>query len=237
MTKSFSNLVFEGGGVKGIAYVGALQVLAQKGILQQVQAVAGTSAGSIVSALLALGYEADGISKIMNELDFTKLEDSWDPLRIPFTYGLYKGEYFLNWMRQRVAEAPGKNLTEQASFADCKKAGCKDLRVFATDLNTKQVKEFSFATTPTVPVAEAVRASMSIPLFFKAWQFSNNNPDNHIYVDGGVVLNYPITAFDTGIEPNLQTLGFFLNDVHGVSTSVNLKYDQVLDYIKSLFDT
>jgi NTE family protein len=217
--------------------VGALQVLQEKNILQQVKAVAGTSAGSIVAALLSLGYDAAGISTIMNELDFSKLEDGWDPLRIPFTYGLYKGDYFLNWMRQRVKEAPGKNLPETATFADCKNAGCKELHVFATDLNSKTVKEFCFAATPTVPVAEAVRASMSIPLFFKAWQFSNSNPDNHIYVDGGVVLNYPITVFDTGAEPNMQTLGFFLKNMHGISTSIDLKYDQIVSYIKSLFDT
>jgi NTE family protein len=237
MSFNYSNLVFEGGGVKGIAYVGALQVLQQKNILQQVKAVAGTSAGSIVAALLSLGYDATGISTIMNELDFSKLEDGWDPLRIPFTYGLYKGDYFLNWMRQRIKEAPGKNLSETATFADCKNAGCKDLHVFATDLNIKNVKEFCIASTPTVPVAEAVRASMSIPLFFKAWQFSNSNPDNHIYVDGGVVLNYPITVFDTGDEPNMQTLGFFLENMYGVSTSIDLKYDLIIGYIKSLFDT
>jgi NTE family protein len=237
MSLNYSNLVFEGGGVKGIAYVGALQVLQDKNMLQQVKAVAGTSAGSIVAALLSLGYDAVAIHTIMNELDFSKLEDGWDPLRIPFTYGLYKGDYFLNWLRQRVKEAPGKNLTETASFADCKNAGCKDLYVFATDLNTKNIKEFSFANTPTVPVAEAVRASMSIPLFFKAWQFSNGNPDNHIYVDGGVVLNYPITVFDSGVIPNMQTLGFFLRNINGVNASSDLKYDQIITYIRSLFDT
>ncbi len=237
MNLNYSNLVFEGGGVKGIAYTGALQVLQEKNLLPQIKSVAGTSAGSIVAALLALGYDATGISTLMNDLDFSKLEDGWDPLRIPFTYGLYKGDYFLHWMRRQIAAAPGKNLPETATFEDCKNAGCKDLHVFATDLNIKDVKEFCFDKTPTVPVAEAVRASMSIPLFFKAWQFSNNNPDNHIYVDGGVVLNYPLTVFDTGAEPNMQTLGFFLKNMHGVSTSIDLKYDQIVGYIKSLFDT
>ena len=56
MPYHFRNLVFEGGGVKGIAYIGAMQVLEEKGILTSVQRVGGTSAGAINATLLALGY-------------------------------------------------------------------------------------------------------------------------------------------------------------------------------------
>ena len=52
----FRNLIFEGGGVKGIAYVGALQVLEEHGILSDVVRVGGTSAGAINSVLLACDY-------------------------------------------------------------------------------------------------------------------------------------------------------------------------------------
>ena len=54
----FRNLVFEGGGVKGIAYVGALEVLDQEGILKDIKRVAGTSAGAMVAVLVGLGYSA-----------------------------------------------------------------------------------------------------------------------------------------------------------------------------------
>jgi len=55
----FRNLVFEGGGVKGIAYVGAMEVLEEKGILGDVRRVGGTSAGAINAVLLAAGYSND----------------------------------------------------------------------------------------------------------------------------------------------------------------------------------
>jgi NTE family protein len=48
MAYPFTNLVFEGGGVKGVAYGGVLEVLDQQGILDQIQNVAGTSAGAII---------------------------------------------------------------------------------------------------------------------------------------------------------------------------------------------
>ncbi|MFO7642865.1 MAG: patatin-like phospholipase family protein, partial [Desulfosarcina sp.] len=55
MTSQFRNLVFEGGGVKGIAYVGAMQVLAQRGLLEDILRVGGTSVGAIQALMVALG--------------------------------------------------------------------------------------------------------------------------------------------------------------------------------------
>ncbi len=227
------NLAFKGGGVLGIAYAGAIEVLEEKQMLQQVQRVAGTSAGAITAALLSLRYNAAEILQIVQSTDFKSFEDGWNPLRVTTKYGLYEGNTFLSWIRQRITN---KGLSETATFADFKNAGMRDLHVYATDLNSQGLKEFSFEQTPNVIVAEAVRSSMSIPLFFEAWTFSNNNPDNHIYVDGGMVYNFPITAFDNG-NPNPQTLGFFLQNLSGTQTNTGLTYDHLLKYVSDLFDT
>ena len=56
MAYHFRNLVFEGGGVKGIAYLGALDVLGSKGILEAIERIGGTSAGAINAVLLGLGF-------------------------------------------------------------------------------------------------------------------------------------------------------------------------------------
>jgi len=56
MTYKFKNLIFEGGGVKGIAYVGAIKVLEEKGIMSSIVRVGGTSAGAINAVLVGLGY-------------------------------------------------------------------------------------------------------------------------------------------------------------------------------------
>ena len=58
MSYPFRNLVFEGGGVKGLAYVGAMEVLESEGIGEKVRRVGGTSAGSINAVLFAAGYSA-----------------------------------------------------------------------------------------------------------------------------------------------------------------------------------
>jgi NTE family protein len=234
MSNNITNLAFKGGGVLGIAYAGAIQVLQDKNILQQVQRVAGTSAGAITAAMVSLKYTAEEIRSIVQATDFKSFEDNKNPLRVTTKYGLYEGDAFLTWMKQQIT---AKGLPATATFADFKTAGMLDLHVFATDLNAKELKEFSFATTPTVIVAEAVRASMSIPLFFQAWQFSNSNPDNHLYVDGGMVYNFPITIFDNGGSPNQQTLGVYLTDLGTAPPPSTLGYDHLFQYIRDLFET
>ena len=138
MTYQFTNLVFEGGGVKGIAYAGALQVLTDRGIMPQIKQVAGTSAGAITATLLALGYTAGEIKPIIMDLDFKKFEDGWDPLRIPLEYGLYKGHTFLVWLQQMITN---KNFPADITFADLyKQNNGIGLFVFATDLNIYDIK-------------------------------------------------------------------------------------------------
>ena len=246
---TIKNLAFKGGGVLGIAYAGAIKVLEEKNLLSGIEQVAGTSAGAITAALVSLNYTADQIKAIVNGTSFKSFEDKEDPLRIPFTYGLYAGDALLKFIQNGITGTgfgiPGVNptgLSANATFTDLKNHAVingqktKDLHVFSTDLNLQVVQEFSFETTPDTIVAEAIRASMSIPLFFKAWQFSNQKPNNHIFVDGGVVYNYPLTAFDNGPEPNSETLGFYLTD-DKPPVDNGLSMDHINHYLKFLFET
>lgn len=228
------NLAFKGGGVLGIAYAGAIKVLEDNRILPNVERVAGTSAGAITAALLSLRYDAATIYDIVKATDFKSFEDHKDYARIVTKYGLYKGDAFLEWMKDKIVK---KGFSENATFTDFHNKGCRDLHVFATDLNTQSLKEFSFKTTPNTIVAEAVRASMSIPLFFEAWTFSNETPDNHLYVDGGMIYNFPITIFDNNGTPNPETMGLYLSNLSSKPVINSLKYDHVLDYIKIVFGT
>jgi NTE family protein len=82
MDYPFRNLIFEGGGVKGIAYVGAMKVLENKKIIKNIRRVGGTSAGAINAALFALNYSNDETREIIRNLDFNKfMDDSWGYMR------------------------------------------------------------------------------------------------------------------------------------------------------------
>ena len=225
--KTIESLVFKGGGVLGMAYAGAIEALEEQKILQKVKRSAGTSAGSVVALMVALGYTSAEIKKVVNDTNFKDFEDHWNPLRVATEYGLYKGDFLLSWIQGIVAEKASKDIT----YSEMKAQGFKELKVYSTNLNTQLIQEFSADETPDVTVAESVRASMSIPLFFAAWKFPENIPNNHIYVDGGVLYNYPINAFE--LE---TTLGFFLHDKHDLGGS-DLEHDNLLEYVGSLFQT
>ena len=77
----FTNLVFEGGGVKGVAYLGALEVLEERGILGQITRVAGASVGGLNAVLFSLGYSMAETRKVIWSLDFRKFMTSKGVLR------------------------------------------------------------------------------------------------------------------------------------------------------------
>lgn len=190
----FRNLVFEGGGVKGIAYVGALEVLDEKQILGGIRRVGGTSAGAINATLLALGYTLQEQEQILQNLDFKKfLDDDFglvrDSARLLAEFGWYKGDFFHRWISKLVKEKLG---SRDATFQDLRDTGHPDLYVYATNLSTNFGEVFSVERTPTERIADAVRISMSIPLFFAAVR----NARRDVYVDGGVLNNYPVKLFD-----------------------------------------
>lgn len=229
------NLVIKGGGVLGIAYTGALLELEKRGELKYIEKIGGTSAGAIMGTLVALGYTPKEIYQISYETDFKTFEDGrlLNKVDVINTYGINPGDTFLEWITEKITR---KGLKVKATFADFYKAGMLDLNVFATDLNEQRLAHFSFERTPDVCVAEAVRASMSIPLFFDAYQFQGNNPDNHIYVDGGIIFNYPLSCFDNGFE-NKETLGLFVGDLSGVHPDNGLKFCHFIQYMKALVNS
>ena len=207
MKYPFTNVVFEGGGVKGIAYGGALEVLEEQAILPEVKHVAGTSAGAITATLVALRYTPAEVKSLLYNLDFSKFEDGrfGGLLRLLRRYGYYKGDYYLGLMRCLVAGKTNNN--PRATFADLERLGMRRLHVFTADLNRRKARELSLEESPDFEVALAARMSGSFPLFFASIRQGGD-----VYVDGGVLRNYPIDAFDTKEGINPATLGFVLEN-------------------------
>lgn len=207
----YRNLVLEGGGVKGAAYAGALLVLDANGLLRPIERVAGTSAGAITALLVALGYSAREVMQILLDLDFSRFRDGKelaDVDRLFTRFGWYKGDFALCLFECWVEQKSGDRRTTFGQLARLRRerpaAGFRELHVFGTDVNAHRWVEFSAATQPEVALADAARISMSIPLFFAAREFQG-----HVFVDGGVLINYPIRAFD-GETANEGTLGLHL---------------------------
>jgi NTE family protein len=199
----YNKLVFEGGGVKGLAYVGALQAVEEAGIRPDVKSVAGASAGAITAALIAMGFSAADLKSQLMNLNLNVFEDGalTGGLRVLTKYGYFKGDAFLHWMQDRVREKLGD---KDATFATLHAKTGFDTRVVACDLSRRTAVVLSHETTPQLPVALGVRMSISIPLFFAAVPSGGE-----LYVDGGTMWNYPISIFDVDDEDPV-VLGFHL---------------------------
>jgi len=234
----YKNLVLEGGGVRGLAYAGVFSVLEQKGILQQVEKVAGSSAGAIAGMMVSLGFTAREIDSLMIELPVQKFNDGKGGVvgkykRVKKDFGIYKGEAFEKWLQQLVAHKTGNTLLtfEQLHQMSLGNKNYKDLYCTGTNLSKQRLEIFSYTHTPSMPIALAVRISSGIPLYFEPVALDNQLQEIkksdtvsfvNYYIDGGMLCNYPISMFDTctdgGANPllcdhlkfNTQTIGIKL---------------------------
>jgi NTE family protein len=224
--KTIENLAFKGGGVLGAAYAGVYKALQEVRLLGSdgagnvygnVKRVAGTSAGAIFATMVALGLTAEQTAAVLKKTNFQDFLD-WDD-KFAEHGGFLIGDLFLNWMRQLVRDHLPSKL-DNPTFADLADAIgdtnshpllYKDLHVFSHQDWPGRTVEFSAQTTPDVQIAEAVRASMSIPFIFQPWTFVGSEKYPGPFFDGGTSFNYPVSAFDSG-EANKKTLGFYLSE-------------------------
>lgn len=195
MASQFRNLIFEGGGVKGIAYVGAMQILEGRGILPDIVRVGGTSAGAINALIFSLGYTIAEQQEILRSTDFREfMDDSFgiirDTVRLAELFGWHKGKFFKGWIGDLIEARLG---SRRATFGDLLEKGRPSLYVVGTNLSTGYAEVFSAERHASMELATAVRISMSLPLFFTAVRYGKRRD---VYVDGGVQLNYPIKLFD-----------------------------------------
>ena len=237
-----ADAVFEGGGVKGIGLVGALSVAESKGYVWE--NVAGTSAGAIVAALVAAGYEAGELKKIIGSLDYNRFKDKGAVDRIPLfgplvsllsEKGIYEGNFLEDWIRDLLLRKGVR------TFGDLVRPGEKDkrykykLNVIAADITNELLVVLptgieKYGENPDrLEVYKAVRMSMSIPLFFEPVKFRNN-----YFVDGGILSNFPVWLFDSPGLPEWPTFGFKLIEPdYGKPNRI----EGPLDFLKSIVGT
>ncbi|MCY6371187.1 patatin-like phospholipase family protein [Clostridium ganghwense] len=272
MYYKINNLVFEGGGVLGIAYLGVLNFLYNHDILQNIKRVAGTSAGAITACLTSFSLPFDEMKKLADTIDYRKIPQKGtqpDLKRIPTVlkkemeeifedidciyrliknYGWYSSEYFYEWIKEQISsQFDSSKKLPPYTFEDFrnpyihkKQRPFLDLYIIGTDISTDSSKVFSYETTPHMDVAEAVRISMSIPLFFESIKINEDKtsekPMTHIFSDGGVMRNYPINLFDSNYFMDIIIDGVNVQTI-GARFKSKIKYNEInnfIEYIENL---
>lgn len=259
--REIKNLVFEGAGIRGIAYSGVLRELESNKILNGVEKVGGTSAGAITALMVSIGYNSDEIYDIISKTKFQKFNDGQYMFiggfsRLNSKFGWYKGDAFTKWLENIISEKTGN---PDITFAELKTKGYKDLHVTATCMNKQKLLIFSADTYPKMKIKDAVRISMSIPLYFEAifidsegtvFENSSDKKGLDVVVDGGIIGNFPIFMFDSvvvdsmNIEtriPNFHTVGIRIdsdNQIKNDSLSkelVPIEINNMNDYLQAFY--
>jgi NTE family protein len=220
-----ADLVLEGGGVKGIALAGALAELLPR---YRFNRVAGTSAGAIAAAFVAAGADAEEIRAALDRLDYARVPDSWLPVPglsaaggLLLREGAHPGRYVHEWLRRELA------ALGISTFGDLRREDAGDdpnvadwqrykLVVMATDVTRGRLLRLpwdyhEYGLEPDEQsVADAVRMSMAIPLFFAPCTLTDRRSGRRsTVVDGGVLSNFPIEVFDRtdDVPPRWPTFG------------------------------
>lgn len=206
------DLVLEGGGVKGIALVGAIAVLEEHGY--SFNRVAGSSAGAIVGAMVAAGMPAARLEEVIGSLDFKRFEDGTSLDRIPLIgkglsllvdRGMFAGDYFHDLVLRHLDELGVRtfhDLYQPDPESDLPRSKQYKLVVTATDVSRGRLLRLPWdyalhgIDSDEQLVADAVRASMSIPFFFRPVALEVPGSEPSVLVDGGMLSNFPVDAFD-----------------------------------------
>ena len=189
----------------GLAYSGVLKQLEEQDMVKNFKKVGGTSAGAITATMISLGYNSKEVYKIISETKFQKFNDAGfvGLARLTKKYGWFKGDEFTKWISKIIED---KTENGDITFAELEEKGFKKLYITATSMNNQKLLVFSAEKYPNMKVKDAVRCSMSIPLYFEAvyidnqgtvYKKQNEEKTLDLVVDGGIIGNYPIFLFDS----------------------------------------
>ena len=219
MNNKYDYLVFSGGGIKGVSYCGVAQSLEKNlASIKKIKGFAGTSAGSLVAALLAVGFNATELTRCMMELDTYKILDAniiRDAMNLYTSWGLAPGKFIYDYMGELIKQKTGDaDYTIEQLYLDKQ----IELVIVGMDMNLSMCRYFhpksKVEADRKIPIRKAIRISMSVPYIFEPVKHLD-----HYHVDGGVLDNYPIHVFDGAYpgdpkskngqcQPNSKVLGF-----------------------------
>ncbi len=225
-----ADAVFSGGGIKGLAFAGALVATEEAGY-REWHELAGTSAGAITAMALAAGYDAALLSKTLDAFDFGLIADYGSPIHVLgavrdliFHESIVKGDELTNWIEGLLDGSPVAGIDKATTFGELRQKTGRTLVVVGTDLAHSRMVRFPDDVAlyqdkhgkpldpEEFPVAKAVRISAGYPYFFPptGGLFDRFTKKEGVFVDGGVAAAFPVFVFDKR-EPQHPTWGYHLH--------------------------
>lgn len=233
-------LVIEGGGVRGRAYGGSIEVLERAGVISTVKHIIGTSIGSIAAMLISLGYSYFEINEMLDSVCFTEYIEtskSWwiTPEIIAKSRQYYtiltsdgnslsSGALFHAWIEDKIKKKLGNPRAMYSDLDKAIKAGntnFKYLSVICTNLSKNNYQVFDHIHTPSAVMADTLFMSCAYPGVFRGLEWLNGQGPN-LCMDGGINKNLAVDFFN---EKKYLPPGYDFTDVGANPSALCLKID------------
>lgn len=228
---SVENIVINGGGTTIFNTYGALKQSNMDGIWSHdsVHSYYGTSAGGIMSVIMALQYNWD-------ELDNFIIKRPWQnvwKINVLNTYEYYlnKGVYGIELYYDIFGPLfRGKDLELTITLKEFYEVSKKSVYLYAVKLSTFEITEFSHLSHPDMKVLDALHATAALPILFKPAEYCGE-----LYTDGGFLLNYPLAKCSAdpktilGIRNAYTENNANINKVDGIFEYLSYILNMVVD--------
>lgn len=201
-------LVISGGGIKGIAFLGAIQALSERNLLCDIHTYAGTSIGSLIVLMLNIGYTPLELFDFIMKFDLGKIK-SLNFASFMTSYGIDNCLKVENTIKSLMT---AKNIPESITFKQLYELTNKKLIMTSVNVNKRQAEYFSVTSHPDMLVALAARMSISIPFLFTPIIYNDC-----YYVDGGCIDNFPYKQFINDID---NIIGLYITEPHCIKREI-----------------
>ena len=224
---SVENIVINGGGTTIFNTYGALKQSNIDGIWSHdsVHSYYGTSAGGIMSVIMALQYNWD-------ELDDFIIKRPWQnvwKINVLNTYDYYlnKGVYGIELYYDIFGPLfRGKDLELTITLKEFYEVSKKNIYLYAVKISTFEITEFSHVSHPDMKVLDALHATAALPILFKPAEY-----EGELYTDGGFLLNYPLAKCSA--DP--KTIMGIRNAYTENNTNIN-KVEGIFEYLSYILN-
>jgi len=231
LATKIKHLVISGGGAAGFSFYGALKHTHENGLwnIADIERIYATSAGSIISVFLSLGYEWQTIDDYI-------IKRPWNQVykcELPMAIQAIKNQGLFGQSVIQETFTPlfnGKDISLDITLDDFYEYNKKELHFITTDYDSFDYIDVSYKTHPKWRVIDAVYASCCLPLLFSPFY-----KESHVYFDGGIRMNYPLqVCLDGGCHPS-EILGIRRIDPESVVNNTISPSFSLFDVIHKLF--
>ncbi len=224
--------LFGGGAIRGLAYVGAIRALEELGVEYDI--LGGSSVGSIIAALVAVGYKSYEIENFFMKVNFDLFKDVHFGIGKPFA--LSKGEIFQDWINEILKNKVEHPMGKRVTFRDIN----KNLVIITTDIKHFCAQEFSRKETPDFEVSQAIKVSSSMPGLMPPYKFNDRE-----LVDGDLQKASPMWRLSESLDKTeSRILEFRLegdcskdekNPISFINTIYSCVTDVATDFVTEMF--